>query len=423
MFGFSALQSLLISCSITVIYSMLGGLRGVLLTDFVQFIIAMVGSIWAAIYIINMPKIGGLQKLLSHAEVAKRAHFLPDFSKPEIFVPLLIIPLAVQWWSVWYPGSEPGGGGYIAQRMLAAKNEKHAVGATLFFNIAHYALRPWPWILIGLASLVIYPNLDSLHAAFPDLAQTFVKDDLSYPAMLAFLPAGLLGLVITSLIAAFMSTISTHLNWGSSYVVNDFYARFINPKASEKNKVLVGRLSTFVMMILAAFLSLYLEEAQYAFNLLLQIGAGTGLLFIMRWFWKRINPYSEIVAMGVSFLIAMLFFINDKMETPFLDWPSYGQLVFGVIVTTIAWVLTSLLTNPSDDKTIKSFEDRVYGENGKFHNFKYKILAFIAGTVGVYSILFGSGYFIYGDYIFSAIAFLLCLLSAIVLLKNWKKVI
>ena len=291
MFGFSESETLIVASIITVLYSMLGGLRGVLLTDFIQFIIAMVGSIWATVYIVNMPEIGGLDALLSHPVVSTKTSLFPDFTNLDIVIPLLIIPLAVQWWSVWYPGAEPGGGGYIAQRMLAAKDEKHATGATLFFNIAHYALRPWPWIIIGLASLIVFPNLESLQAAFPNLSSSYVKDDLSYPAMLTYLPAGLLGLVITSLIAAFMSTISTHLNWGSSYVVNDFYARFVKPKASGKEQVLVGRISTVIMMVLAGCLALILEEARDAFNLLLQIGAGTGLLFIMRWFWYRINPW------------------------------------------------------------------------------------------------------------------------------------
>ena len=228
--------------------------------------------------------------------------------------------------------------------MLAAKNEKHAVKATLFFNLAHYAIRPWPWILIGLASIVVFPDLASLQTAFPDLDSSFVKDDLSYSAMLTYLPHGLLGIVATSLIAAFMSTISTHLNWGSSYVVNDFYARFIKPEVTEKQKVQVGRLSTFLMMIAAGSLSLILEEARDAFNLLLQIGAGTGLLFILRWFWLRINPYSEIAAMISSFVVAIFFFVNSKLTEPFINWESHWELVFGVVFTTIVWVVTTLVT-------------------------------------------------------------------------------
>ncbi|MDT0294361.1 sodium:solute symporter family protein [Mesonia ostreae] len=422
LFGFSEVQTLVIASLVTVFYSLLGGLKGVLITDFIQFFIAMVGSIWASYYIINLPQIGGLENLLTHELVQDKTPFFPDFSQPEIIIPLLIIPLSVQWWSVWYPGSEPGGGGYIAQRMLAAKDEKNAVLATLFFNIAHYALRPWPWILIGLASLIIYPDLESLQTAFPDLGASFVKDDLSYSAMLVFLPSGLLGIVITSLIAAFMSTISTHLNWGSSYVVNDFYARFVNKNASEKAKVRVGRISTISMMIFAGLLSLILEEARDAFNLLLQIGAGTGLLFILRWFWYKINPYSEIAAMLSSFLIAIIFFVNSKLESPWLEIASHWQLVIGVVITTIAWVSVTLLTQPSDQKTLDRFDALVFGE-GKFKHINYKIGAFLLGTLGVYASLFGTGFIIYGDFLEAGISFVVALIGFLYLVKNWSKIV
>ncbi len=421
MFGFSALQTLLVSSLITVVYSLLGGLKGVLITDFIQFFIAMVGSIWASIYIINLPEIGGLDALINNQAVQPKMPFFPDFTNPEVYVPVLLVPLAVQWWSVWYPGAEPGGGGYIAQRMLAAKNKKHAVGATLFFTIAHYALRPWPWIIIGLASIVIYPTTASLQEAFPSLDNHFIKDDLAYPAMLSFLPSGLLGIVVTSLIAAFMSTISTHLNWGSSYVVNDFYARFVNPKATEKQKVRLGRISTVIMMLFAALLSLFLEEAKEAFNLLLQIGAGTGLLFILRWFWYRINPYSEITAMLVSFLIAVVFFINAKLEAPWFELASHYQLVVGVVITTTCWVLVRLCTRPTAANTLQKFEEKVFETGKKFDFLKQKILAFFSGVVGVYAILFGTGYLIYQKPTYSIFCFLIALICGLIILKLWKK--
>src|SRR5690554_780715 len=423
MFGLSAVEVLLISSPVVVIYSAFGGLKGVLLTDFVQFIIAMVGSIWAAIYILDMPEIGGIDQLLAVPEVAEKSAMLPDFSKPELLIPLLIIPLAVQWWSVWYPGAEPGGGGYIAQRMLAAKDEKHATWATLFFNFAHYAIRPWPWIIIGLASLVVYPDLLSLQTAFPDFNPDYVKNDLSYPAMLRLLPAGLLGLVITSLVAAFMSTISTHLNWGSSYVVNDFYARFIKKSAGEKEKVLIGRISTFVMLLLAALLALVLEEAIEAFQLLLQIGAGTGLLFIMRWFWRRINPYSEITAMLVSFLIAAFFFINGKLETPIVTIAPHWQLVVGVVVTTLSWIAVTFVTPMTNQKTIETFEKLIFENNSKFHHFGYKILGFFAAMIGIYSILFATGYYLYGDSFMATVLIIISIICTAVLFVKRKKII
>ena len=352
--GVSPLTVVLWAGSITVLYSMLGGLSGVLWTDLVQFVVAMVGSVAAAWYALSHPSVGGLGKLLAHPEVAKRMSFLPDFSDWSVALAIFVIPLSVQWWSVWYPGSEPGGGGYIAQRMLAAKSEGDAQGATLFFNVAHYALRPWPWILVAFASLIVFPDLDSLRRAFPAVDPQVVRHDLAYPAMLTFLPAGILGLVVASLAAAYMSTISTHLNWGSSYLVHDLYRRFIAPQASEKRLVLVGRFATVVLMAVAAALSLLLSNALQAFQILLQIGAGTGLLFILRWFWWRVNAASEIVAMSVSFAMAVYFQVAHArlFGQPLAEWK---QLVIGVAVTTVAWVATALLAKPTEDETLFRF--------------------------------------------------------------------
>lgn len=402
MFGFSAGTTLVYASVVTLAYSLLGGLKGVLITDFVQFIIAMVGSIWATWYILDLPEINGMANLITHPNVQEKLDLLPDFSNTDMMMGIFIIPIAVQWWSTWYPGAEPGGGGYIAQRMLAAKDEKNATWAVLFFNLAHYALRPWPWIIIGLASLIIYPNLESLATAFPDLDSSFIKDDLSYPAMLTYLPAGLLGLVVTSLVAAFMSTISTHLNWGSSYVVNDFYARFIKQDASEKEKVIMGRLSMVAMMALAAALSFVLEEAKFAFDLIIQIGAGSGLLFILRWFWYRINPWSEITAMAVSFVIALLFFINSSEELGlenqlFGTLESWHMICINVLITSIAWLVVTFLTARSDQNTIDRFHEAIFGKESKFHNFQYKTIGFLLGVTGIYSLLFATGKLLYNE--------------------------
>ena len=306
--GIPGWLTLTIACSITLIYSVLGGLKAVIVTDFIQFIFAMVGSIWATIYILSLPEIGGLSNLISHENVVSQLSLLPDFSNPDSWIPILLVPLAVQWWASYYPGSEPGGGGYIAQRMFSAKSELDAVGATFFFNIAHYAIRPWPWILIALSSLIIFPDLSDLQNTFPDLPKDKLGHDIAYPAMLTLLPSGLLGLVSASLIAAFMSTMSTQLNLGASYIVNDFYHRFLRPEASNKELVAVARISTVITIILGAGLGLLLTSAGQAFNLLLMIGAGTGLIYILRWFWWRINAYTEIVAMISSLLIA--FYLN-----------------------------------------------------------------------------------------------------------------
>jgi len=419
--GISQEQTLIYSSIIVVIYSSLGGLKGVLITDFVQFIIAMVGSVWATIYIVNLPEIGGIDALLTHENVIGQLNMLPDFSNKEALITLFIIPFAVQWWSTWYPGAEPGGGGYIAQRMLAAKDEKNATWATLFFNFAHYALRPWPWIIVGLASLVIFPSLESVNTAFPGLNPEMQGHDVAYAAMMTYLPAGLLGIVLTSLIAAFMSTISTQLNWGSSYVVNDLYGRFVNKNASEKQKVIVGKISVVLLMLCAALFSFYLQSAKDVFDLLLQIGAGTGLLFILRWFWHRINPVSEIAAMVISFIIAAFFFVNKQLDFVMMDEiAGYWQLIIGVLLTTVGWVTVTLVTSPTDKETLEKFNALIFDGNSKFKHIGYKIVAFFTGVIGVYSFLFATGNWIYGKTSLAITLTLLTLVCIILLRRIWR---
>ncbi|MDD5092704.1 MAG: Na+:solute symporter, partial [Candidatus Wallbacteria bacterium] len=355
MLGLSPVHSIFWASLITVVFCSLGGFRGVLLTDFVLFNIAMIGAIGAAYYSLQHPAVGGLSGMLaqirSNPALAGKLNIFPDFSNMETLIPLLIIPIAVQWWSVWYPGAEPGGGGYIAQRMLAAKNEKHATGATLFFNVAHYALRPWPWIIVALCSLIVYPDIQSIVRAFPNADSTKILNDAAYPAMLSFLPHGFLGLVLASLTAAYMSTISTHLNWGSSYVVNDYWKRFHNPGASESELVWVGRISTVLMMLVAGVIALWMQSALDSFQILLSIGAGTGLLFILRWFWWRINPLSELTAMVVSFVLALLF----KFSPLGAGLKGWQQLVLSVVITTICWVAVTMLSRPADKETLRRF--------------------------------------------------------------------
>ncbi|PQB04444.1 sodium:solute symporter family protein [Aureitalea marina] len=430
LFGLAPWESVLYASIVTVAYSSIGGLRGVIFTDFLQFVVAMIGSVLAAIYIINMPEIGGLEKLLTHEQVADKLNFLPDFSDNSALWSLLIIPLAVQWWSVWYPGAEPGGGGYIAQRMLAAKDEKNAIGATLLFNVAHYALRPWPWILIALASLVLYPELSDIAQEFPNAT---LGHDLGYPAMLTNLPAGLLGLVVASLIAAFMSTISTHLNWGSSYVALDFYKRFVKPEASEKELVNIGRLSTVLLMAIAALIALALSDALSTFSILLQIGAGTGLIFILRWFWWRINAYSEITGMIVSFVVALVF------EFGGIDWSDSTKLVAGVGITTVCWVAVTLLTRPTDISVLSSFYNKIkpYGNGWNAFrklaeaknieldktsdNFTRDLASMLLGILFVYTALFATGYIIYGNVTGSLVLGGISLVSAYLIFYFWKK--
>jgi len=422
--GWPGWLTLTVACSITLAYSTLGGLKAVIITDFVQFVLAMIGSIWAMLYILSLDQIGGLSNLLIDNNVVDKLALIPDPSNPDVWVPVLLVPLAVQWWASYYPGSEPGGGGYIAQRMFSAKDEQNAVSATLFFNIAHYALRPWPWILIALSSLVIYPELSDLQTAFPNLPPDKLGHDVAYPAMLTLLPNGLLGLVAASLIAAFMSTMSTQLNLGASYLVNDFYHRFISPDASEKQLVSMGRLFTIISIILGSGLGLLLTSAGQAFNLLLMIGAGTGMIYILRWFWWRINAYTEIVAMISSLIIALYFnFINQSYE-------NWEKIVFGSLLTTIVWIAATYFTPPDNDKTLRRFVKKVNpGGPGwaKFSNSEANepwpvpngILCMILGCISIYSILLGVGQLIYGNNIgFGLIG--LSLASAISLFRLWK---
>ena len=433
----SPIQTLLIASVVTVVYSAIGGLKGIILTDFFQFIIAMIGTVWAAIVIVNLPEVGGLENLIAHENVSDKLNLIPDFNNTEALVSLLIIPLAVQWWAAYYPGAEPGGGGYVAQRMLAAKDEKNAVAATLLFNIAHYALRPWPWIIIALASLVVFPDLKAIETAFPNIDASVIDDDLAYPAMLTFLPKGLLGLVIASLIAAFMSTISTHLNWGSSYIVNDVYKRFVDAEVSEQQQVNIGRISTVLLMILAATVALYLQSAKEAFGIIVLMGAGTGLLFILRWFWWRINAYSELAAMIISFLVAVFFkFIKPNMLE------SHVELILSVLITTVGWVAVTYLTRPTKQTTLVNFYQLIrphsYGWKPVIEGAisEHKLLrsevtvgklpselsAMFAGIFLVYSLLFATGFFLYGNITYALIGLTISVLSIFVLWRAWNRV-
>ena len=405
--GWPGWLTLLVTGAITLLYSTLGGLRAVILTDFVQFILAMVGSVWACWYILNLDAVGGLDALLAHADVASKTSIFPAMDDPAQWVPILLVPLAVQWWASYYPGAEPGGGGYIAQRMFSAKDESHAVGATLLFNVAHYALRPWPWILIALASIVVFPTLADLQAAFPNIPADKIGHDLAYPAMLSLLPEGLLGLVAASLLAAFMSTMSTQLNLGASYLVNDFWVRFIRPDATDAEQVRAGRLATVVSLMLGSGLGLLLTDAGQAFNLLLLIGAGTGGLFILRWFWWRINAWTELVAMGGSLVVAGYFtFVHDGLDI--VELAAHEKLIWSSLLTTLVWVVATYLTPPESDKTLSSFVAKVNPGGPGWKRWATAeatapwpvprgILSMVLGCTGVYAALIATGSWLYGD--------------------------
>ncbi|MDG1105105.1 MAG: Na+:solute symporter [Cyclobacteriaceae bacterium] len=411
---------------VVVMYAALGGIKGVVWADFFQYGIAMFGAVYAAYVAVSQPEIveiGGLSGLINDPRIADKISFFPDFSDPTVWVPLLLIPLAVQWWAVWYPGAEPGGGGYIAQRMLSAKNEKNAVGATLFFNFAHYALRPWPWIIVALASLIIYPELSDIQAEFPGIDPKYLKDDIAYPAMLTKLGPGWLGLVVASIIAAYMSTIGTHLNWGSSYIVNDFYKRFVKPDATERQMVTMGRITTVLLMVFAGTLSLtILDNATEAFNILLLTGAGSGAVYIMRWFWWRINAITEIVTMVVATFVALILVLlveDQQVETAILDGFTV-KLLITVGIVTVSWIVTTLITKPEKKEVLRAFYkltvpgglgwkkvvdaaiadgDPCDDGHGVTWQMPKQILLVFIGCIIIYTSLFGIGGLVYGNII------------------------
>ena len=446
MLGLEPWQTVISAGLVTVAFSTLGGFRGVLYTDLLLFVVAMVGSIGAAYYLVNLPEVGGMTALMNHENVSDKLSILRDFTNTEALITLLIIPLAVQWWSSWYPGAEPGGGGYIAQRMLASKDENHAIGATFFFNIMHYALRPWPWILVALASLVVFPDLASIKEAFPNIADDKLGHDLAYSAMLVKLPPGLIGLVLASLIAAYMSTISTQLNWGSSYLVYDFYQNQINPEASEKRLVAVGRLCTIGLMILSAALALLLQSALQIFDILLTFGAGTGLIFILRWFWWRINAWSEISAMFASGILSILL-----KTTPIGDYlfgaeiglmPVWSEYLFVVAVTSAIWITVTYITPAEDSSVLRSFYQKIQPggpgwkkvvdeaaaekinitDDSQGWSVPSGITAMLLGCGMIYGAMFATGYWIYGEYTRASIITLIAAIFAVLLVRTWKKV-
>nr|WP_222846321.1 sodium:solute symporter family protein [Pontiella sulfatireligans] len=466
LFGLSKVQCIIFGSIGVVIYATLGGIKGCIWADFFQYSIAMFGAIWAAIHSVKEAGIAsfnagvvesandfGLAGLLSHVNVVDKLNIFPDFNDPNMWVPMLLMPLAVQWWAAWYPGAEPGGGGYIAQRMLAAKDEKNAVGATLFFNFAHYALRPWPWIIVALASLVVFPEVSDIQSAFPHVDQSIIGNDIAYPAMISKLSPGFLGLVIASIIAAYMSTIGTHLNWGSSYAVNDFYKRFLKKDASEKEMVRMGRICTVALMVLAGALSLALTNATQAFNLLLLSGAGSGAIYLLRWFWWRINAYSEIFAMVFTTIVALVltFAFNGEREAlldiqisdTFTLSGNSVKFLIAVIGTTIAWILGTFVTKPESQETLRHFYricqpggpgwkkliataeaegDMIDGEeHGKSWEVPLEILCVFIGCAFVYCSLFCIGSFVYGEMMRGIILGGVAAASAFFLFSVWGK--
>jgi Na+/proline symporter len=426
MLGWGRLETIAVAGTAVVLFAAVSGLWGVLATDLVQFVLAMIGVIAAAYVSLHHPAVGGLAGLLAKTD-PKSLSLLPDFHDTTLTLTVLIIPLTVQWWSVWYPGAEPGGGSYIAQRILASKNERHALGATLWFNVAHYALRPWPWIIVALCSMLVFPTLADIQRALPQVSPALIGNDLAYPAMLTLLPVGMKGLIVASLFAAYRSTMETHLNWGSSYLVIDFYQRFLAPGRTERHYLWVSRGLTAVLMILCGVFTLLLSTASEAFQLLLSVGAGTGLIYLLRWFWWRINAWSEISAMLSSFLIALAFFIAKKLG---VDIPDPVPLLATVAVTTVVWITVTLMTAPVDHAALLRFYELTRPAGPGWKAFRAEsalppspdslpqmMLGWTAGVMFVYAGLFGTGSLIYGRISQSIIWAVVFVMSGVVLLR------
>jgi solute:Na+ symporter, SSS family len=416
--GWPAWQTLLLCSIMTIFFASVSGLWGVLVTDSLQFVITMSGTFVLAYYALQHPAVGGLEGLISKVD-PKLLGVMPDFTNWPVALSIFIIPITVQWWSVWYPGAEPGGGSYIAQRMLAAKSETDALGGTLLFNVMHYALRPWPWIVVALCSTLVYPTLESIATAFPYANKGLIGNDIAYPAMLVLLPAGALGFLLAGMLASYRSTIETHLNWGTSYLVHDFYRRFVKPDATERHYVFAGRVTTALLMIAAALLTSILSTAKESFDLILSIGAGTGLIYILRWFWWRINAWSEIAAMVSSFIVSTVLFATKKMGMDPIgavvpsswhpDLVSEWTLIITVIISTISWVTVTYMTTPTDRATLLAFYRhvrpagpgwrRIRAEAGVGPSPDSMTIAlggWVLGCTFVYSALFGTGSFLYG---------------------------
>ena len=445
LFGMTRWQTLAAVGLLNVVFAAHSGLWGVLVIDMVQFFIKMTAVIAAAYFAVNLPQVGGLSGLVE--KLSNRPgpgglnylNMLPDFSNNwDLAMAVFIIPLSVQWWTVWYPGAEPGGGSYIAQRMLASKSEKDSLGGTLFFNLAHYVLRPWPWILTGLASLIVYPELKDISAAFPNVDPSLVGHDIAYPAMLIFLPAGWIGLMVGGLIAANSSTILTHLNWGASYLVHDFYRRFLKKGETEKHYVMAGRLATVGLFFLSSSLVFVLETAQDNFNIMLQVGAGTGLLYLLRWFWWRITAWCEIVAMASSFGISILFLVLHKNG---IVWGTHKELLATILFTTVCWLITAYFGPPTDRAALINFYLKVkpFGpgwrvireaagvtvaqaaEYSKEDNIPLATLGWVAGTTVIWAGLFTVGNFLYGRMDTALVLLGLLIVSGWVLISVTKR--
>ena len=417
----NAWTAALLLFGVTACYTIFSGLWGVVVTDTFQFVVKMFGVIALAVVAVN--SVGGLDEMVRQSS----AHFgsyqaafgvIPPAGSAWLPVSTLVVFLSVQWWATWYPGAEPGGGGYVAQRILAAKDERHGLLATLWFQIAHYALRPWPWILVGFVALIRYPGL-----ANPEEGYVRVMVDV--------LPSPMKGLLLATFAAAYMSTVGTHLNWGASYLVNDVYLRFINPNAGRKSQVIASRVATVTLMLLSLVVMALLSSVEQGWKILIGLGAGTGLVYILRWYWWRINAWSEISAMIASFVAAVTLHLMgvDAADTSSGDYAK--AMLISVAVATVTWVTVTLLTPPEPDPVLDSFYRRVRPGGPGWRHVARRLgypndqipggvlswVNWVAGVVAVYTSLFGLGALLTGRPL-AALVYAVMSVAAFVLIQR-----
>ncbi len=384
----------------SVVYTFFGGIRGVIWTDFFLFLVIMAGAVAAMVYGLRLPEVGGMAGIVSNPETAWRLSILPDFSSWDTLLVMFVLPLAVQWWNVWKAGSEPGGGGYIVQRMLTARSATHALGGTLFFNVLNWVIRPWPWYIVGLCSVLVYPDLASIQAAFPKVDPSLIHGDMAYPAMLTKVPNGWLGLVAASMMGALFSTVAAHLNLGSAYVVNDFWKRFVRPAAGDRELIWVGRVAMCALLLLGCALAPHLKSAKAAFDLMLLIGAGSGAIFLLRWFWMRINAWTELTGMFVSFAVAFV------LQLGFPELVSWQKMLITIAVTSASWLAVTFLTPPTDAATAARFKAAVHADGRDIG--KGLVLTVVA-SFALFDLMYMVGAWIYGWYAKAAVATVLAL--------------
>ena len=384
----------------SVVYTFFGGIRGVIWTDFFLFLVIMAGAVAAMVYGLRLPEVGGMAGIVSNPETAWRLSILPDFSSWDTLLVMFVLPLAVQWWNVWKAGSEPGGGGYIVQRMLTARSATHALGGTLFFNVLNWVIRPWPWYIVGLCSVLVYPDHASIQAAFPKVDPSLIHGDMAYPAMLTKVPNGWLGLVAASMMGALFSTVAAHLNLGSAYVVNDFWKRFVRPSAGDRELIWVGRAAMLALLLLGCALAPHLKSAKAAFDLMLLIGAGSGAIFLLRWFWMRINAWTELTGMFVSFAVAFV------LQLGFPELVSWQKMLITIAVTSASWLAVTFLTPPTDAATAARFKAAVRADGRDVG--KGIVLTAVA-SFALFDLMYMVGAWIYGWYAKAAVATVLAL--------------